>query len=334
MMMDSDVLHYSVLPREVLGYLGPALKNAESSQIINPPLLIDGTLGEGGHSEIFLKEYPQLQVIGLDRDCEILNRAEKRLEPYSSRFTAVNVWFDDFFSEPERYGAAKAPNAVLFDFGISIYHYEASGRGFSFSKDEPLDMRLDHDSSINAEYIVNTYAQDRLADVIYQYGEERYSRRIAAAVAKRRKVKAVSTSADLADIIKGSVPRNYRYGRIHPATRTFQALRIEVNGELDRIDRVLEKAVNSLTPGGRIGIISFHSLEDRRVKQMLKKLAVGCVCPPDAPQCVCGGTPLVKLLTKKPVRPAEEEVLENPASRSARFRCAEKLPADIGVNNE
>jgi 16S rRNA (cytosine1402-N4)-methyltransferase len=346
--MNSDVLHYSVLPREVLEYLGPALKNAENDQKNNPPLLIDGTLGEGGHSEIFLKEFPRLHVIGLDRDREIIKRAEKRLEPYSSRFTAVNVWFDDFFAapgsdpdpapgsdpDPDRFGAAKAPDAVLFDFGISTYHYALSGRGFSFSKDEPLDMRLDHDCSINAEYIVNTYDQDRLADVIYQYGEERYSRRIAAAIAKRRKMKAVSTSADLADIIKGSVPRNYRYGRIHPATRTFQALRIEVNGELDRIDRVLENAVNSLSPGGRIGIISFHSLEDRRVKQMLRKLAVGCVCPPDAPQCVCGGYPQVKLVTKKPVRPAEDEVLENPASRSARFRCAEKLPADNGGNDE
>ena len=223
------------------------------------------------------------------------------------------------------YESVGRPTSILFDLGISIFHYEASGRGFSFNRDEPLDMRLNNEEGITAEFIVNTYGKDQLADVIYQYGEERYSRRIAAAICKRRGAKAVKTSADLADIIKGSVPRDYRYGRIHPATRTFQALRIEVNGELDRIEQTLDRAVELLQPGGRIAVISFHSLEDRRVKQTFKRLAKGCICPPEAPMCVCGGVPTVKLLHKKPFRATDEEVKSNPASRSAKLRGVEKL---------
>jgi 16S rRNA (cytosine1402-N4)-methyltransferase len=320
--MTDRILHYSVLRNEVLQYLKPPLlKSSEFER----PLLIDCTLGEGGHSELFLAKLPEVEVLGLDRDSGILERARNRLSGYGSRFNALNVWFDDFFAAPESCGQYRPPAAILFDFGISTYHYEASGRGFSFTRDEPLDMRLDTQSSLTAEYVVNTYDRNRLADIIYEYGEERLSRRIAAAIAARRRERAVTTSADLADIIKGAVPRSYRYGRIHPATRTFQALRIEVNGELERIDRTLRKAVDLLTPEGRIAVISFHSLEDRRVKQTFRDLARGCTCPPEAPRCVCGGKPSIRLLTGKPVKAGDEELSENPASRSARLRCAEKL---------
>lgn len=319
--MEHKVLHYSVLPQEVLELLRPAAE-AEAS------LMIDSTIGEGGHSELFLKNFPGLQLIGLDRDNEILERTKQRLAPFGNRVTIFNTWFDDFFTKPEMYESVGHPTCILFDLGISIFHYEASGRGFSFNKDEPLDMRLHKEEGITAEFVVNTYGKDQLADVIYQFGEERYSRRISAAICKRRGTKAVQTSADLADIIKGSVPRDYRYGRIHPATRTFQALRIEVNGELNRIEQTLDRAIELLKPGGRIAVISFHSLEDRIVKQTFKRLAKGCICPPEAPRCVCDGVAAVKLLHKKPFRASEEEIKINPASRSAKLRGVEKLKID------
>jgi 16S rRNA (cytosine1402-N4)-methyltransferase len=316
--MENKVLHYSVMPQEVMKMLGPAVELENS-------LLIDCTLGEGGHSELFLKNFPNLQLVGLDRDSEIIKRAKQRLAPFGDRVTIFNTWFDDFFTKSEMYESVGKPTCILLDLGISIFHYEASGRGFSFNKDEPLDMRLNNEEGISAEFVVNTYGKEQLADVIYQYGEERYSRRISAAICKRRGTKAVQTSADLADIIKGAVPRDYRYGRIHPATRTFQALRIEVNGELDRIEQTLDRAIELLRPGGRIAVISFHSLEDRRVKQAFKRLAKGCVCPPEAPRCVCDGVPTVKLLHKKPFRAADEETKINPASRSAKLRVVEKI---------
>ncbi len=319
-MAEYTAVHYSVLQNEVVEYLEPAF-----SAVSGEPLLIDGTLGEGGHSALFLQQFPDIRVIGLDRDSEILGRARQRLAPFGDRISVIQTWFDDFFADWESNPGFSRPAAVLFDFGISIYHYEVSGRGFSFGKDEPLDMRLDRGGTLTAEYIVNTYERDRLADIIYAYGEERYSRRIAAALCRKRAEEAITSSAQLAAIIAGSVPKEYRYGRIHPATRTFQALRIAVNGELERIDRVLRQVVDALQPGGRIGVISFHSLEDRRVKQLFKQLSLRCTCPPETPRCECGGRATVKLLTKKPVRPSESEVAINPASRSAKFRCAEKL---------
>ncbi|MCK5155455.1 MAG: 16S rRNA (cytosine(1402)-N(4))-methyltransferase RsmH [Spirochaetales bacterium] len=316
--MENKVLHYSVMSQEVMEYLSPAA-------MMNNSLMIDCTLGEGGHSELFLKNFSDLRLVGLDCDSEIIKRAEQRLVPYRDRVTILNTWFDEFFAEPERYGNVSQPSCILLDLGISMFHYEASGRGFSFNKDEPLDMRLSSEEGITAEFAVNTYGKDQLADVIYQYGEERYSRRISAAICKRRSSKAIQTSADLADIIKGAVPKDYRHGRIHPATRTFQALRIEVNDELGRIERSLDKAVEMLQPGGRIAVISFHSLEDRRVKQTFKKLSKGCICPPEVIRCECGGVPTLKLLHKKPLRPTDSETKNNPASRSAKLRCAEKV---------
>jgi 16S rRNA (cytosine1402-N4)-methyltransferase len=320
MALPEAIIHQPVMKQEVLEYLMP--RNDRG-------LVIDCTLGEGGHSEAFLSQSEGIRVIGIDRDETIQRKAKNRLAAYGERVELVNSWFDTFLEE---YGDQRErPAAVLFDFGISVYHYEQSSRGFSFRKDEPLDMRLDQDGALAASDIVNTYPQERLADVIFQYGEERYSRRIAAAVVEHRKREWIRSSKELADIIFHAVPKNYRHGRIHPATRTFQALRIEVNGELDRIQRSLQAAVDILEPGGRIGVISFHSLEDRIVKHTFKRLAKGCHCPPEQAECTCDGQPCVKILTKRPLTASHEEVRSNPPSRSAKFRCAQKVGAEDSI---
>lgn len=288
-------VHYSVMQNEILENLVPDRKNA---------LMVDCTLGEGGHSNLFLSKYPDLRVIGLDRDSTIIEKAKNRLSVYGNRFTAVNTWFDDFW---DKYEGEKV-DLILFDLGISIFHFEESMRGFSFRKNEKLDMRLDQSSSFDASYIVNNYEEQGLADLIFTFGEERYSRRIAAAICEYRKTKKIEYSDELADIIYRAVPFEYRHLRNHPATKTFQALRIEVNGELDRIDTALENAVEALKPGGKLAVITFHSLEDRPVKWFFKN-----------------NQDKVKILTKHPIVPSEEECTANPPSRSAKLRIIEKL---------
>ncbi len=292
-----EIVHRSVLAREVLTNL--LLPDRQA-------LLIDCTLGEGGHSALFLEKYPRLKVIGVDRDGGILAKAQERLKGYGERFEAVNMWFDHYL---EGY-TGEPPDALLFDLGISTYHYAEASRGFSFKVDEELDMRLNLEGSLTAGDIVNTYSEKALADLIYQFGEERYSRRIASAICAIRLDKNISSSTQLADIIFKAVPPQYRYGRIHPATRTFQALRIAVNGELERIVPALQRAIALCRPGGRIGVISFHSLEDRPVKHLFREM---------------NSQGIVKLITKKPIMSTEEESRENPPSRSAKFRVVEKI---------
>lgn len=287
-------VHYSVMQNEVLEQLVPQREDA---------ILVDCTLGEGGHSNLFLQKYPNLKVIGLDRDERILEKAKVRLAPYGSRFEARNTWFDEFW---KNYDGPQV-DLILFDLGISVFHFEESQRGFSLKRSEDLDMRLDLNSYLTAEYIVNTYAENDLANVIYNYGEERYSRRIAAAICEERRKKAIKKTDELADIIYRAVPGDYRHRRIHPATKTFQALRIEVNGELNRIEPALENAVKALRPGGRVGVITFHSLEDRPVKWFFRNHIED-----------------VEILTKKPLIPTEEECANNPPSRSAKLRICQK----------
>lgn len=287
-------VHCPVMKDEVLQYLVPKRENA---------VLVDCTLGEGGHSELFLQKYPDLKVIGLDRDDAIRAKAINRLSPFGSRFEAKATWFDEFW---KNYDGPQV-DLILFDLGISVFHYEESGRGFSFRKSEDLDMRLNAKEGFSARDVVNTYGEEELADVIYKYGEERYSRRIARAICEYRKNRAIEKTDELAEIIYSCVPGEYRHRRIHPATKTFQALRIEVNGELDRIETALENAVNALLPGGRVGVITFHSLEDRPVKWFFKNHKDS-----------------VEILTKKPVIPSEEECRTNSPSRSAKFRVVEK----------
>jgi len=302
------------MTKEVLDYLAPKTDGA---------LLIDCTLGEGGHSERFLSTFPTLRVVGVDADEHILKKAERRLAGYGERFRAYNTWFNIFFREYPLGG--ERPDSILFDLGISLFHYEEAERGFTFRRDEPLDMRLNEGLEISARDVVNSYPQDELAEIIGSYGEERYAGSIARAICRERGKAEIDTTARLADVIRSAVPPKYRYGRIHPATRSFQALRIIVNGELARLESALEGALEVLNVGGRIGVISFHSLEDRIVKHFFKEKNKDCTCPPEWPICKCGGSRVVDILTKKPLRPNDKEVEENPPSRSAKLRVLEKL---------
>ena len=309
-----DIVHYSVLKEEAYSYLKPSE---------NDRLMIDCTLGEGGHSEFFLSRCPWLNLVGLDADKNIMKVAEKRLEPFGGRVRLFNQWFNSFFKQYPL--GDERPDLILFDLGISIFHYEKSGRGFSFLRDEPLDMRLSAELEISAADIVNEYPESEIADLVFQLGEERYSRRFARAIVAERKDARIETTAQLAELIRKASPADYRRGRIHPATRTFQALRIAVNGELARLDSVLANALRILKPGGRMGVITFHSLEDRMVKQFFKSMDKACICPPEQPICNCNGRRIVEILTKKPVVPTEREVKENAPSRSSKLRVVKKI---------
>lgn len=309
-----EIVHTSVLLNECLAYLAPETK---------PALMVDGTLGEGGHTEAFLTAFPDLRIIGIDADARIQARARERLAPFGDRILFHLGWSDAFFRE---YPAdQKKPDVILLDLGISLFHYEKSGLGFSFRTDEPLDMRLDPESGESAADIINTMKEEPLANLIYQYGEEQYSRRIAHAIVEARRSSKFATARSLADCIYSAVPANYRHGRIHPATKTFQALRIAVNEELSRLPKLLDLAFGSLSATGKLGVITFHSLEDRIVKNCFRNLAKACICPPEAPICKCGGRPRAELLTKKAVGPTDEEISRNSPSRSARLRVVRKI---------
>ncbi|MCG8453713.1 MAG: 16S rRNA (cytosine(1402)-N(4))-methyltransferase RsmH [Spirochaetales bacterium] len=290
-------VHVSVMPTQVMDYLVPQ---------VDSPLIVDGTLGEGGHSSRFLEAYPKARVIGIDADSVMAGRASERLVSWGNRFQAKIGWTDEVLQT----WTEDAPDIILMDLGISIYHYEGRGRGFSFRSDEPLDMRLgDQDQS--AADLVNTLPEQELADVIYKYGEERFSRRIARRIVEERRGNPFEDAARLAAVVATAYPAKARHGRLHAATRTFQALRIAVNGELDRLESLLKTAPQLLAPGGRLGIISFHSLEDRIVKHAFRGMDKRF-----------GGQ--FEVLTRKPLVPDEEECRQNPPSRSAKFRVIEK----------
>ena len=327
-MEELKIIHTPVLLSQTLEYLAP--KNADDDI-----LLIDSTLGEGGHSNAFLSTFPNIHVMGLDADCTIQAKAKKRLAVYGDRMNFFNGWFNDFYADyPEN---LPKPDRILFDLGISVFHYEDSKRGFSFRADEPLDMRLDSgnfsDSAhfngtytgMSAQDLVNKINETELANIIFEYAEERYSRRIARAIVEKRQLSPIQTAKDLADCIYHAVPADYRHGAIHPATKTFQAIRIAVNGELERVNAVLSDAFAVLKPGGRMGVITFHSLEDRIVKKYFQYLGKYCTCPVNQPICICGGKPKANVITRKPVGPTPDEIKENAPSRSAKLRVIEKL---------
>lgn len=312
------IVHTPVLLKECLDYLSPVGEAYE-----NKALMVDSTLGEGGHTFNFLSTYPNLSIIGVDADKSIQAKARERLAQFGERVHFYNGWFDNFYNNyPAEY---EKPNLILFDLGISVYHYEESERGFSFRYDEKLDMRLNSDREKSAADLVNELPEEKLADLIYLYGEEKLSRRIAHAIVVAREGGKIESSKALAEVIWNAVPANYRYGNIHPATRTFQALRIAVNGELERLPRSLHAAFGCLKTGGKMGVITFHSLEDRIVKNYFRNLGKKCVCPPEVAQCRCGGKQCAEILTRKPVEPGAEEIKVNSPSRSAKLRVVRKL---------
>jgi 16S rRNA (cytosine1402-N4)-methyltransferase len=309
-----EAIHTPVLLEETMRYLAPRNGNE---------LMVDGTLGEGGHSEAFLARFPTLKIIGVDADAEIQGAARERLAKYGERVQFYTGWSHDFFAEYP--SGVKRPDTILLDLGVSLFHYEKSGRGFSFRYDEPLDMRIDPSAGVTAAQIVSKLPENELADLLYRNAGERYSWRIARAIVQARKQGPVTTTSVLADIVAGAVPASYRNTRPHPATKTFMALRIAVNGELSRLESLLEGALRVLEPGGRMGVISFHSAEDRMVKNFFREKNKDCICPPEEPICRCGGSRAVTLLSRKGVPPTEEEVRANPPSRSARLRAVEKI---------
>lgn len=312
-----EIVHKPVLLNECLEYLSPVGETYE-----NHATMIDSTLGEGGHTFNFLSKYNSLNIIGLDADSVIQAKAKERLSVFGNRIHFFNGWFNEFYDNyPAEY---EKPDLILFDLGISVFHYERSERGFSFRYDEKLDMRLNSNSETSAADLVNELQEEKLANIIYLYGEEKLSRRIARAIVEARKGGKIESSKALADIIWNAVPANYRYGQIHPATRTFQALRIAVNSELKRLPSALHAAFNNLKVNGKMGVITFHSLEDRIVKNYFRNLGKQCVCPPEIAICRCGGNQCAEIITRKPICPTEEEIKENSPSRSAKLRVIRK----------
>jgi 16S rRNA (cytosine1402-N4)-methyltransferase len=313
---DEKIVHKPVMWREVLKFAGEAEGAGDN-------VFVDCTLGEGGHSELLLGTYKDLKIIAFERDAEILEIAKRRLKEYTGRIEFIN---DNFANTAEYLGGRKNKlSGFLYDFGISSYHFEKSGRGFAFTLDEPLDMRLNQNADLNAYYIVNKYPENKLSEIFWEFGEERWAKRIAKIICERRKEKSIETTAELADIVKRAIPAKFRVKNIHPATRVFQAVRIEVNDELNAIRKSLKDAHECLAAGGVIIAISFHSLEDRIVKDQFRRLAKGCVCGLPPQHCTCDGKPFVSLLTKKPLTPSDDELSENRRSRSAKLRACRKV---------
>ncbi|MEQ2130342.1 16S rRNA (cytosine(1402)-N(4))-methyltransferase RsmH [Caldanaerobacter subterraneus KAk] len=307
-----EYVHKSVLLKETIEHLN-----------INPEgIYVDGTLGGGGHSEEILKRLTTGKLIAIDRDEEAILAAKERLKDYKN----VIYIKDNFKNIKEilRNLGIEKVDGILLDLGVSSYQLEEVERGFSYMKDAPLDMRMDKTSPFSAYDVVNRYSEKELERVIREYGEEKWASRIAKFIVEERKKGDIKTTSQLVEIIKKAIPASARRMGPHPAKRTFQAIRIEVNEELKDLDRALEDMVEVLRGKGRIAVITFHSLEDRIVKNTFKKLENPCTCPPGLP-CTCGKQPVIKIITKKPILPSKEEVEENPRSRSAKLRVAEKL---------
>jgi 16S rRNA (cytosine1402-N4)-methyltransferase len=312
------IVHTPVLLEETLRYLAPRGEGE---------LMVDATLGEGGHSHAFLSRFGDLRILGIDADRGALQKARERLGEFGDRMRFFNGWAQDYFGSLPPEG--EQPDTILIDLGVSMYHYEESGRGFSFRKDEALDMRIDTGGGETAAELIARLSEKDLADLLYNNAEERYSRRIARAIVERRSRGAISGSAELAEIVSRAVPAEYRRGRTHPATKSFQALRAAVNKELSRLLELLENALGALKAGGRMGVIAFNSLEDRGVKNFFRDRNKVCASPPETPIGKCEGRQ-VNLLTRKAVAPGPEELRSNPPSRSARLRVAEKINREDG----
>ena len=287
-------------------------------------IYLDGTLGRAGHSREIAKRLTTGRLICVDRDDAALEAAQTRLADWMDRVTLVHSNFDKVSDILDDLGL-KGIDGMLFDLGVSSPQLDDGSRGFSYMADAPLDMRMDRSEGVTAADVVNTWSQDELRRILLQYGEERYAPLIAAAIVRRRAEKPIETTLELVDIIKSAMPGKALREKQHPAKRSFQAIRIAVNDELASVERMIRGAIPKLNKNGRLAVITFHSLEDRIVKTGMAEFAKGCTCPPDFPVCVCGKTPDVKLVSRKPILPTDKEVEENPRARSAKLRVAEKL---------
>ena len=287
-------------------------------------IYVDGTLGGAGHSAEIVKRLTTGRLIGIDQDTNAIKAAEKRLEEYKDKVTLVHDNFSNIKAVFSQLGIEKA-DGFLLDIGVSSHQLDEAERGFSYMHDAPLDMRMNRDNSFSAYNVVNEYSEDELSEIIYKYGEERWSKRIAQFIVAERKQKPIETTFELVDIIKKAVPKGARKDGPHPAKRTFQAIRIEVNGELEILERTIDDMTELLNPGGRLCIITFHSLEDRIVKNAFRKQENPCTCPPEFPVCVCGKKKRANVITRKPILPSDEELEFNHRSRSAKLRILERI---------
>ncbi|MBQ3263350.1 MAG: 16S rRNA (cytosine(1402)-N(4))-methyltransferase RsmH [Oscillospiraceae bacterium] len=306
--------HVSVLLNECI----------EALNIRPDGIYVDGTLGLGGHSSEIAKRLTTGLLIGIDRDETAIERAGARLAPYGGRVRLVHGNFSDVSSILDRLGI-EAVDGMLFDLGVSSPQLDEAHRGFSYMQDAPLDMRMDGSASLSAHDVVNTWPEERLKRILYDYGEERYAPRIAAAIVHARQESAIETTLELVEIIRSAMPAAALREKQHPAKRSFQAIRIAVNDELGAVQTMMDTAPDKLRPGGRLAVISFHSLEDRIVKNGIRRREDGCTCPRDFPVCTCGFVQTLKSVSRKPILPSLEEQIANPRARSAKLRVAEHI---------
>ncbi len=309
----TDFYHVSVLLEECL----------EGLDIKPDGIYVDGTLGGAGHSSQIAKRLTTGRLIGIDRDPVALKAAGERLAPYGDRVTLVHSNFCEIAQVLKDLGI-EGVDGILLDLGVSSPQLDDGSRGFSYMADAPLDMRMNNEDTLTAHEVVNTWSFEELKRILYDYGEERYAPRIASAICSRREVKPIETTLELVDVIRSAMPAAALREKQHPAKRSFQAIRIAVNDELGSVEKVMKDAVPCLNPGGRLAVITFHSLEDRIVKNAMADAAKGCTCPPSFPVCVCGKKPQVKLITRKPIVSGDEELERNPRARSAKLRVCEK----------
>ena len=284
---------------------------------------VDGTLGRAGHSREIVQKLTTGRLICIDRDMAAIDAAKERLAPWMERVTLVHGNFADL-GEVLREKKIAGVDGMLFDLGVSSPQLDDASRGFSYMQDAPLDMRMDKTAALTAYEVVNAWSYEELRRILFEYGEERYAPAIAKAIVRARETRPVETTLELVDLIKSAMPPAALREKQHPAKRSFQAIRIAVNGELDALPPMLKSATEALNPGGRLAVITFHSLEDRIVKRAMQDMARGCTCPPEFPVCICGKKPKLKLLTRKPIVSGEAELEENPRARSAKLRVAEK----------
>ena len=310
----SEFYHVSVLLEECIQGLN-----------IKPDgIYVDGTLGGAGHSSQIAARLTTGRLIGIDRDPVALKAAGERLAPFGDRVTLVHSNFCEIAAVLETLGISGV-DGILLDLGVSSPQLDDGARGFSYMADAPLDMRMNNEDTLSAHTVVNTWPYEELKRILYEYGEERFAPQIAAAICRRRETAPIETTLELVDVIRSAMPPQALREKQHPAKRSFQAIRIAVNDELGSVEKVMRDAIPALNPGGRLAIITFHSLEDRIVKNGMAEASKGCICPPNFPVCVCGKKPKVRLISRKPIVSGPEELERNPRARSAKLRVCEKL---------